>query len=338
MTLDQTLRELEPILCSTDGTFQFTHPSFQEVLTARQFTDEINSGRLSVRDSYDSFYLFFNRPNICLDNTKTLTYIAQMLETDKLEELVNLFCDNTDEKITNSRWVLQYRWRIFPPYKVKDIICIEETVCFHTTAFQLAKQNQTLKEKLGKKYMGDFIKSINKEKPEFYKLYFLWYVADLNYYDDRLIDLLGHPEDVVKLSIVDSLERMRHYHPKLLTLLNDKHPLVRARVLEALGRISHYDTKIVDLLADKDEYVRGSARFALLLFGLNKEKSTVNILEDIKEMYEYEIKGDFVESLKELDRSLQLTRRVPLGQHSEYFLRDSYIHEMKEKNPWVRIP
>ena len=58
MTLDQTLMEIEPILRSTDGVFQSTHPSFQKVLTAKQFADEINSGRLSVRDAYEQFWSY----------------------------------------------------------------------------------------------------------------------------------------------------------------------------------------------------------------------------------------------------------------------------------------
>lgn len=50
MPLEQTLEEVEPILRGTDETSQFTHPSFQEVLTAKQFAEEINSGALPVRD------------------------------------------------------------------------------------------------------------------------------------------------------------------------------------------------------------------------------------------------------------------------------------------------
>ena len=58
MTLDQDLMEIEPILRGTDGTFQFTHPSFQEVLTDNQFADEINSGKLSVRDAWVHFFSY----------------------------------------------------------------------------------------------------------------------------------------------------------------------------------------------------------------------------------------------------------------------------------------
>ena len=46
------LLDIEPILRCTDGVFQPSHPSFQEVLTAAQFADEINSGALSVEDAW----------------------------------------------------------------------------------------------------------------------------------------------------------------------------------------------------------------------------------------------------------------------------------------------
>jgi len=54
MSLDQTLAEIEPIF--RDGTFVM--PSFQEVLTAKQFAEEINSGALSVRDAYLNFWSY----------------------------------------------------------------------------------------------------------------------------------------------------------------------------------------------------------------------------------------------------------------------------------------
>src|SRR3989338_942218 len=58
MTLDQILMEIEPIFRGSNGAFQFTRPSFQEILTAKQFADEINSGALSVRDAYVNFWSY----------------------------------------------------------------------------------------------------------------------------------------------------------------------------------------------------------------------------------------------------------------------------------------
>ncbi len=47
-SLDNLLTEVGPILASS----QFTHPSFREVLVAKQFAEEINSGKLSIMDAY----------------------------------------------------------------------------------------------------------------------------------------------------------------------------------------------------------------------------------------------------------------------------------------------
>ena len=51
MSLDQTLTEVEPIFGQVGDSFDFTHPGFQEVLTARRFAREINSGELSIEDA-----------------------------------------------------------------------------------------------------------------------------------------------------------------------------------------------------------------------------------------------------------------------------------------------
>ena len=57
-TLEQTLSEVEPILREVDGKFGFSHPSFQEVLTAKEFAEEINSGALSVKEAYEQFWSY----------------------------------------------------------------------------------------------------------------------------------------------------------------------------------------------------------------------------------------------------------------------------------------
>jgi len=56
--LDSILAEVEPILREVGGNFGFTHPSVQEVLIAKQFADEINSGALSVKDAYEQFWIY----------------------------------------------------------------------------------------------------------------------------------------------------------------------------------------------------------------------------------------------------------------------------------------
>jgi len=133
-TLEQTLSEVEPILREVDGRFSFSHPSFQEVLTARQFADEINSGKLSVRDAYVNFWSYdeINGPSgvkeryadwrdwdlvwmglikdkrlwdseKLADNSckillpawrNVLLYMAGILESDKAQELMDIINEN----------------------------------------------------------------------------------------------------------------------------------------------------------------------------------------------------------------------------------------------------
>jgi len=99
--LESTLREVEPIF--RDGAFAM--PSFQEVLTARQFADEINAGRLSVRDAYEQFWSYeedaelWDLPRdrewraLLLAWRPVLTYMAQFLISEKAEEFVDVISD-----------------------------------------------------------------------------------------------------------------------------------------------------------------------------------------------------------------------------------------------------
>ena len=100
MSLDQTLMEIEPIFRRTNGIFQSTHPSFQEVLTAKQFADEINSGKLSIEDAYKYFWSYeedaklWGLPKdrewraLLPDWEPVLLYGAFMLKNEKAKELV----------------------------------------------------------------------------------------------------------------------------------------------------------------------------------------------------------------------------------------------------------
>lgn len=106
MSLDQDLLEIEPILRDTEGTFQFTHTSFQEILTAKQFADEINSGALSVRDAYVNYWSYEEDAELwglpkdrvwraLLPAWKNvLLHLAPMLNTDKVQELVDAITKN----------------------------------------------------------------------------------------------------------------------------------------------------------------------------------------------------------------------------------------------------
>ena len=101
MTLDNVLKEVEPIFQSSN----FTHPSFQEILAARQFAEEINSGRLSVMAAYHKMSSSFGPiPNI----RPVIYHMVDLLSKEKALELVELvshvtvFFHKSDRKFNRS--------------------------------------------------------------------------------------------------------------------------------------------------------------------------------------------------------------------------------------------
>ncbi len=54
---DHILNSVEAVL-QGNGSFHFTHPSFREVLAARQFADEINSGKLDVKHAASALWIY----------------------------------------------------------------------------------------------------------------------------------------------------------------------------------------------------------------------------------------------------------------------------------------
>lgn len=67
-----TLQDIESILRDSSGTFQFSHPSFQEILAAKQFADEINSGTLNIENAWLNCWSYeINRELWNLDCNRT---------------------------------------------------------------------------------------------------------------------------------------------------------------------------------------------------------------------------------------------------------------------------
>src|SRR3990172_12770800 len=95
--LESALRETEPILRG-NGVFQFSYQSFREVLTAKQFADEINSGKISVKDAYFNFWSLLEWPKVWLLNKDfrtlsddwkpVLSHMAHILPESKKIELL----------------------------------------------------------------------------------------------------------------------------------------------------------------------------------------------------------------------------------------------------------
>lgn len=118
-SLDNLLTEVGPILSSS----QFSHPSFREVLAARQFADEINSGRLSVKRAAYTLWLYdlhedimaaqensgylddlphvieFPPPSLKSEWKPVLVHLAGMLNADKAGEFVEVVGEFHAERI-----------------------------------------------------------------------------------------------------------------------------------------------------------------------------------------------------------------------------------------------
>ena len=113
MTLDDTLLEVGPVFNGRS----FPLASMQEVTTARLFADEINSGRLNIKDAYNNFWtypayerlvMFYTLDqktydlNLAKDDMKPflhswrplLTRLAYFLKEDKFEELLSTLMHN----------------------------------------------------------------------------------------------------------------------------------------------------------------------------------------------------------------------------------------------------
>lgn len=87
--LESALHEVEPILRG-NGAFQFTHPSFREVLAARQCADEINSGRLNISDVYGKLWNDLNKGKEVLPAFTAFSLrLVNMVSEDKSREFVD---------------------------------------------------------------------------------------------------------------------------------------------------------------------------------------------------------------------------------------------------------
>jgi HEAT repeat protein len=104
-TLDQKLTAIEPVLRYSDETSQFSHPSFQDVLTAKQFADEINGGKLSLREAYLNYWSCSVNStiwNLAADKelrvllpawTRNILFLEPMLSLDDTQELLDIIIE-----------------------------------------------------------------------------------------------------------------------------------------------------------------------------------------------------------------------------------------------------
>ncbi len=151
MTLNDILKKVEPIL-GGDEIFQFAHPSFREVLAARQCADEINSGRLNIKDVpvekerrragrgralFNEFYLHMvNLVNE--DKAKEFVCSVGDMHAESIARLSSDFPKWSDDSIINdlltcAAYVGKFKNTNFPDGQAKEILdallLIERHIC-----------------------------------------------------------------------------------------------------------------------------------------------------------------------------------------------------------------
>jgi hypothetical protein len=58
MSIEQVLNELEPVFKSEGDLFSFLNITYQEGLTAKQFAEEIKSGKLTVKEAWENYWSY----------------------------------------------------------------------------------------------------------------------------------------------------------------------------------------------------------------------------------------------------------------------------------------
>ena len=91
-----------------DGTQAFVHDTFRDYFSAKYFAEEINEGRVSVRDAYVDYWtcvkdkIFFDLGSSSDKDVRdllpewkgTIEFLIKMLEEDKQLELASALCEN----------------------------------------------------------------------------------------------------------------------------------------------------------------------------------------------------------------------------------------------------
>src|SRR3989339_558395 len=244
-TLDQTLMEVEPIFREVDDRFSFTHPSFQEVLTAKQFADEINSGELSVRDAYVNFWSYEEDAELWgLPKDRewrallpawrnVLLHVVSMLSDDKAQQLVDAISECYNSFIKNKKIDSRPEGRVIRKFSSRGYYT-PFTFDFEFT-LKLIARNNYLKNKIGKEKI-QLLSSTNTT----FLLETISTLEEIGYYDDRLFEV----DEEVMGSAISAIGKMGFYTPKLLEVLADHSPHIRAATLMALANLGHFDEKI----------------------------------------------------------------------------------------------
>ncbi len=116
MDLESTLREIEPIFQGN----HFTRPSFQEILAASQFANEMNSGRLSVKDAYYGIIVVRHYScDLIRSHLRPVVHrMVDFLSEEKALELVELISEFEVE--SSEKW--PWKFRSYHEGKIDDVV------------------------------------------------------------------------------------------------------------------------------------------------------------------------------------------------------------------------
>ncbi|HAM37097.1 TPA: hypothetical protein DCP42_00005, partial [Patescibacteria group bacterium] len=252
-TLDQTLTEVEPVFREVDDRFSFTHPSFQEVLTAKQFADEINSGALSVRDAWTHCWSYEEDAELwglhkdqewralLPDWRLLLLNISTSIQDKKIEELVNQLVSSylgAENEINNSTQVRQHRKKkkenpqkyIIPVlgFGLGAGICeyplLEKADRYYnpfTTdydfMFEVAAKNERLRNRLGQSIVCELKRAKGNKKRGL-----IGQLGNLRYFDPIVIELSrDHTDWSTMWKAIYALRKMMHTYAEAREAVKD---------------------------------------------------------------------------------------------------------------------
>jgi hypothetical protein len=270
---------------------------FNEELTAELFADEINSGRMSVKNAYNNFWSFEIdttfwgvRGRVLLPDWKPiLISLSRLLNDSKSKELFDIVRKTDGKTHMNIK---------FDPY-----------IDNFDFSYELAT-SKYMKEKVGKPLAKELLKLssdlLGRERPlvKYYNYEsnissVLSKLNQVGYYDKSLLEVLGTfkshiedlcpTEDIMPLlnnpdystmhdTLIDILSRRGVYHEKMERLLENKD--MRCYAMKALLRLKKYD-KLTEYLEDEDRFIWELAVEAIVMKG-DMEKTMKLINEDVK--------------------------------------------------------
>jgi hypothetical protein len=255
--IESLLSDVEPILRDSDDTFQFSHPSFQDVLTANQFALEINSGQLSIKDAWMHYWSYTEDKKLwqledladdCCRSAlpsalQIIKFTIPLIDRSRAKELYAL--------VTNSYFVLEER---------KKSDAAKKTVSRRSFLSRIAKMI-----KLGKSHEEISKKEDYRFNPFLDTMFsFFAYIADvakdedIKHITDLVVDSIENTKDEVLPNryFFDILGRIGNMEATnaLLRIIDD--PYTRINQIQLISFLPRYQTKYARIQRNLAEIIK----------------------------------------------------------------------------------